>query len=302
MESLLFRWQHMPYHIPSSFSIGPVELRWYGLMYVIAFVVSYLLVMYRLRRERYPYSKETVQNFFMAAVIAVLVGARLGYMVFYDLDTFLARPASIFGSFDGSGRFAGISGMSYHGGLLLLLAAFIIFCRLARISFLNFSDLIVPVVPLGYTFGRIGNFINGELYGRITALPWGMYFSADPSGALRHPSQLYEAFFEGLLLFIVLWRARGRGYAGGVLTAVYLAGYGFARFCIEFVREPDAQVGFVAGPFTMGQVLCAAMIAAGGVLYFIARRRALRLKAGGPDGDQLAEGDMSPAGGISPLK
>lgn len=302
MDSFLFRWQHIPYQIPSSFSIGPVELRWYGFMYVIAFAVSYLLVMYRLRRERYPYSKETVQNFFMIAVVAVLAGARLGYMAFYDLDAFLARPASIFGSFDASGKFTGIAGMSYHGGLIMLVSAFAAFCRLARIPFLNFADLIISVVPLGYTFGRIGNFINGELYGRITSLPWGMYFPLDPSGALRHPSQLYEALFEGIALFVLLQLVRKRRCADGVITAVYLAGYGFARFCIEFVREPDAQVGFVAGPFTMGQILCAAMIAAGGMLYLLARRSALRLKADSDAADQLAAGDVPSTGDISPLK
>ena len=154
----------------------------------------------------------------------------------------------------------GISGMSYHGGAIGVLLASIIFCRKHRINFWRFADLFCPAIPLGYTFGRIGNFINGELYGRVTTVPWGMYFPLDPYHRLRHPSQLYEAFFEGIFLFAILWMMRKKKYFDGFLFSLYLIGYGTVRFFIEFFRAADPQVGFVFGMLTMGQVLCLVMV------------------------------------------
>lgn len=153
--------------------------------------------------------------------------------------------------------------MSYHGGLIGVALAFYIFCRARKISLLKFSDLFALVVPIAYTFGRLGNFINGELYGRVTTKFWGMYFPLDFSGQLRHPSQLYEAFFEGIFLFVILWNIRKKSWRTGSLTALYLIGYGTIRFFIEFFREPETVLGSSFFTITMGQLLCLFMIMAG---------------------------------------
>jgi phosphatidylglycerol:prolipoprotein diacylglycerol transferase len=153
--------------------------------------------------------------------------------------------------------------MSYHGGLIGVVMVFILFCRKHKINFWHFGDLFCPAIPLGYTFGRIGNFINGELWGRVTTMPWGMYFPLDSTHSLRHPSQLYEALFEGIVLFILLWLIRKKKLFDGFLIGIYIGGYGFVRFFIEFFREPDYQLGFVLGFMSMGQVLCLLMMAAG---------------------------------------
>jgi len=259
-------WQHLPSRIdPSVFQIGSFQVRYYSLMYIVAFALTYFLVVYRLQKEKFPYTRETIQDFMLWAIIGVILGGRLGYVLFYNFEYFLRHPSEIFLPFDFSHgmRFVGISGMSYHGGLVGLIAAAVIFCRKHRIAFWNMADLFAPAVPLGYTFGRIGNFINGELWGRATTVPWGMYFPLDGSGLLRHPSQLYEAFFEGILLFAVLWGLREKRYFEGFFVALYMAGYGLVRFFIEFYREPDAHLGFVVGNLSMGQVLSLLMVAVG---------------------------------------
>jgi len=276
VNRLIEFWQHLPHHIsPTLISIGSFQIRYYGLMYLVAFYITYRLVMYRINDEHYPYSGDTIQDLFVWLIVGLLAGARLGYVFFYNFGYYSVHPLEIIIPFDFSRgiTYVGISGMSYHGGALGVLAASIIFCRRRKISFWNLADLFAAAVPLGYTFGRIGNFINGELYGRITGVPWGMYFPMDPSGSLRHPSQLYEAFFEGIVLFIVLWSLRKTRFFDGFLFACYLAGYGAVRFVIEFAREPDAQLGFVAGVLTMGQVLCLTMIAVALVIGAIQKRR-----------------------------
>lgn len=273
MNSFLSWWQHIPENItPYVFKIGVFQLRYYGLMYLVAFSIIYALAVYRLKREDYDYSREMIQNYFVLAILGVLVGGRLGYVLFYDPAYFIAHPLAIVCPFDFSGGFhyTGIYGMSYHGGLIGLMVVTPLFCRKQGIDFWRFVDFFAPAIPLGYTFGRIGNFINGELYGRITAVSWGMYFPLDPSSQLRHPSQLYEAFFEGIFLFIILWYLRKKGRFEGFLLALYLIGYGLVRFFVEFVREPDPQLGFVLGPFTMGQILCLCMVLAG-IILFLAR-------------------------------
>ena len=268
-------WHNIPKHInPNIVEIGSFQLRYYGLMYVVAFTVVYLLVLYRLKNEKYEFPKETIQNYFGWAIIGVIIGGRLGYVLFYDFKYFAANPLRIICPFDISNglHYVGISGMSYHGGVIGVILVSIFFCQKYRINFWRFADLLCPAIPLGYTFGRLGNFINGELYGRITTVPWGMYFPLDPTHQLRHPSQLYEAFFEGILLFIILWSLRKRKFFGGFLFCLYLIGYGLVRFFIEFVREPDSQLKFIFGPFTMGQIFCACMIL-GGALLLLAKKR-----------------------------
>ncbi len=270
-------WQHIPESInPVFFKIGPVYIYYYGLMYLTAILVVYFLSLNRLKNENFSfsYSKATIENFFVWVIIGVLAGSRLGYVFFYNFGYYLKHPLEMLFpfSFNGGFHYIGISGMSYHGGLLGAIIAGAIFCRKFSIDFWNFSDFFLPLVPLGYTFGRIGNFINGELYGRPTEVFWGMYFPTDSTNLLRHPSQLYEAFFEGVLIFVVLWSIRKKSFSSGCMLAFYIFAYGFVRFFIEFYREPDPQLGLILGPFTMGQIFCFLMIIGGAVLC-ISRHR-----------------------------
>lgn len=269
-------WQHLPEQIsPVIFQIGSFKLQYYGLMYIVAFAITYFLVLYRIRREdRFGITKSQVADLTTYAILGLIVGARLGYVLFYNLSYYLEHPLEIILPFDFSNgmTFVGISGMSYHGGLIGILLVIWLHTRKAGLNFWDVMDLYVPVVPLGYTFGRLGNFINGELYGRATTSPIGMYFPLAPQGELRHPSQLYEAFFEGIFLFVVLWNLRKVKMPRGAAIALYIIGYGGVRFVIEYFRQPDAHLGFVFLSFSMGQVLCACMIAGGIGLFFYLRR------------------------------
>jgi phosphatidylglycerol---prolipoprotein diacylglyceryl transferase len=271
-------WQHLPQHIsPVILQIGSFKLQYYGLMYLVAFAITYGLVLYRLKREnRFDITRQQANDITTVIILGLMIGARLGYVVFYNPGYYLNHPLEIFLPFTFSNgiTFTGISGMSYHGGLIGILIALRLYTRRNAIRLRDIADLYIPGIPLGYTFGRLGNFINGELYGRITTAPIGMYFPLAPEKALRHPSQLYEAFFEGIFLFAVLWSFRKVRAPRGAMLAFYLIGYGTVRFFIEFYREPDAHLGFVVGFFTIGQVLCAAMIAAGGCLFYYLRRNA----------------------------
>jgi phosphatidylglycerol:prolipoprotein diacylglycerol transferase len=263
-------WQHLPARInPNLLEIGAFQIRYYSIMYLVAFGLTYLLVLYRIKNEHYAYTKEIIQDCFVWLIFGLILGARLGYVLFYNLSYYLAHPLEILLPFDFKDgiRFVGISGMSYHGGAVGVLLAAVFFCRESRISFWRFVDLFAPVVPLGYTFGRIGNFINGELYGRATSVAWGMVFPHDPLQLVRHPSQLYEAFFEGVVLFAVLWAIRRKSPFDGFLFALYLIGYGLVRFFIEYFREPDAHLGLVWMSLTTGQILCVLMIAAGAAIF-----------------------------------
>jgi phosphatidylglycerol:prolipoprotein diacylglycerol transferase len=246
-------------------------------MYLVAFGITYALVLYRLRHEpRFAVSREQVNDLTTVIILGLMVGARLGYVVFYNLGYFLRHPLEIVLPFEFSDgiTFTGISGMSYHGGVIGIVVAAWLFTRKNGLALRDMADLYVPCIPLGYTFGRIGNFINGELYGRATTAPIGMFFPLAPDKLLRHPSQLYEAFFEGVFLFAVMWSIRRLRAPRGAMLGFYLMGYGLVRFFIEFYREPDAHIGFVVSVFSMGQLLCAAMVAAGGLLVLALSRRA----------------------------
>jgi phosphatidylglycerol:prolipoprotein diacylglycerol transferase len=271
-------WQHLPQHIsPVIFQIGSFKLQYYGLMYLVAFGITYGLVLYRLRHEpRFAVSREQVNDLTTLIILGLMVGARLGYVVFYNLGYFLRHPLEIVLPFEFSDgiTFTGISGMSYHGGVIGIIVAAWLYTRKHGLALRDMADLYVPCIPLGYTFGRIGNFINGELYGRVTTAPIGMLFPLAPDKLPRHPSQLYEAFFEGVFLFAVMWSIRKMRAPRGAMLGVYLMGYGLVRFFIEFYREPDAHIGFVVGVFSMGQLLCAAMVAAGGLLVLALKHRA----------------------------
>jgi phosphatidylglycerol:prolipoprotein diacylglycerol transferase len=269
-------WQHLPQHIsPVIFQIGWFRLQYYGLMYIVAFALTYFLVLYRIRHEaRFELSKDQVNDITTHAILGLIIGARLGYVLFYNLAYYLHHPLEIIlpFSFSNGFTFTGISGMSYHGGLIGVLLAVFWYVRRAKLNYWQVMDLYVPVVPLGYTFGRLGNFINGELFGRVTTAPIGMYFPLAPDKALRHPSQLYEAFFEGIFLFIILWSIRKIKLPTGAMLAIYIIGYGTVRFFIEFFRQPDPQLGFIFLSFSMGQILCTMMIAGGIGLYFYLKK------------------------------
>jgi len=268
-------WNHIPEHInPNIIEIGSFHIRYYGLMYFVAFVITYLLILYRLKSEKYEYSQSLIQIFFLYAISGVIIGGRLGYVLFYDLTYFLEHPLRIICPFDYSNGFSyiGLFGMSYHGGLIGVIVAALVFCYKNKVNFWHFADMLSPAIPLGYTFGRIGNFLNGELFGRITSAGWGMYFPLDPTGQLRHPSQLYEAFFEGIFLFIILWGIRKKRLFNSFHFCLYIISYGAVRFFIEFTREPNPGLGEIFGFVTMGQLLCICMIVGGTFIMLIKRK------------------------------
>ena len=249
---------------PILIEYGPLRVSWYGLMYVFGFLIAYCLVLYQIRRKNFGLSKPEIENLFFYLIIGLAVGARLGYVVFYNLGLYFQDPLEIFAIWHG--------GMSFHGGLIGLVVVGILFARKNNKSFWKLADLLTVTAPIGLALGRIGNFINGELYGRVTQVPWGMVF---PSGGPlpRHPSQLYESALEGFLLFAILWRLKDKKIPEGGILPLFLIFYGIFRFFIEFFREPDAQLGFVLGPFSMGQVLCFLMILGGIALYSFLKKR-----------------------------
>jgi phosphatidylglycerol:prolipoprotein diacylglycerol transferase len=269
-EQFISTWQHIPEHIkPYIFKIGEFQIRYYGLMYIVAFSIVYLLSLHRLKKEDYDYPRTAVENYFVWAILGLMIGARFGYALFYNPGYYASHPLEIIlpFSFSGGFHFTGLAGMSYHGGLIGVITGTAMFCRKYKIKFWEFVDFLIPSIPLGYTFGRIGNFINGELYGRATSSPWGMYFPLDYTNQLRHPSQLYEALLEGLFLFAVLWSMRRMRPFDGFYLSLYLIGYGMVRFFIEFVREPDTHIGLFLGFISLGQILCLIMILGGAGLF-----------------------------------
>jgi len=249
---------------PEILNIGPLSIRWYGMMYLVGFVSSYLLVKYQIKKKRIAMSVKDVESLYSFLILGLIIGARMGYVIFYDLDNYFRNPLEIFAVWRG--------GMSFHGGLIGSVIAGILFCRKLKIDFWQISDIVIVTAPIGLGLGRIGNFINGELYGRVTAIPWAMVFP-DGGPLPRHPSQLYEFFLEGIMLFSILWILKDKGFRAGILSSLFLALYGLFRFFIEFFREPDAQLGFILGPFTMGQMLSTIMILSGaGILFYKSKK------------------------------
>ncbi len=280
-------------------------LRWYGLMYLFAFATAYFLLQ-KLRKEgaldspEYKATEDDVYSFIFTGILFLLIGARIFSTLIYDTSgLYKAKPWLIFWPFNANGKFTGLAGMSYHGGFVGGLLGMIIWCKIKKQPVLKWVDAMACAIPLGYTFGRLGNFMNGELYGRITTMPWGIVFPAAerfsaklpwvkefaaqigmelPASGLvnlpRHPSQFYEAFFEGIVLWLILWTLRKHKKFDGMLTAVYAGGYGLMRFFIEYFREPDADLGYriakdASAPiytntsllnFSTGQILCFLMM------------------------------------------
>lgn len=251
---------------PVALAIGPLKIHWYGLMYLFGFVGGWWLGRLRAARPGSPLTPEQVGDLLFYAALGVVLGGRLGYVLFYNLPQYMADPLSLLKVWQG--------GMSFHGGLLGVLLAMWLFARSLKLRFFQLTDFIAPLVPVGLFFGRIGNFINGELYGRVTELPWGVVFPA--AGPLpRHPSQLYEALLEGVALFVLLWWYSARPRPRMAVSGLFLIGYGVFRFVVEFVRLPDAQLGYLAwGWFTMGQLLTLPMLLLGAFLMFKASSNA----------------------------
>lgn len=243
-----------PHISPEIVRVGPIAVRWYGVMYVLGFASSYALVAYQIKQKSLDLGRDFLDSLYAFIVLGLIIGARLGYVLFYNLSFYVRNPLDIFALWEG--------GMSFHGGLIGSVLAGIWCCRRSAKDPWQFADLVTATAPIGLGFGRLGNFINGELYGRVTDVPWAMVF---PSGGPlpRHPSELYEFFLEGVVLFTVLWMLKNRIRTAGVLTSLFVMLYGVFRFIVDFFREPDPQLGFVLGPFTMGQVLSATMALTG---------------------------------------
>ncbi|MGA9420833.1 MAG: prolipoprotein diacylglyceryl transferase [Rhodanobacteraceae bacterium] len=268
---------------PIAFSIGPLAVHWYGIMYLIGFGMAWWLGERRRRAGRLPIGTEQFSDLAFYGMLGVIVGGRIGYMLFYDTPELIHHPLSLFRIWEG--------GMSFHGGLLGVLVAVWLWSRRNRIHFFDTVDFVAPLIPIGLGLGRLGNFIGGELWGRRTDLPWGMIFpraleslgkTRDQLHALylagqldneaRHPSQLYEATLEGLVLFVVLWVYSRKPRPRYAVSGLFALLYGLFRFAVEFVREPDVQLGFIAFHWvTMGQILSLPLIVAGIVLLLMSR-------------------------------
>ncbi len=248
---------------PIAISIGPVKVHWYGLMYLIGFVSSWWLARRRAQRPGSGWTKNQVDDLIFYGALGVILGGRIGSILFYSFDEFVRDPISIFYIWKG--------GMSFHGGLLGVLVALWIFARFKGKTFFEVGDFVAPLVPIGLGAGRIGNFINGELWGKATDVPWGFLVN----GEVRHPSQLYEALLEGLVLFVVLWLFSAKPRPTMSIGGLFLVLYGSFRFAVEFVRLPDEHIGYMAyGWLTMGQLLSLPMIGFGAIMVTMAYRSA----------------------------
>ncbi len=264
---------------PVALSLGPFDVHWYGLMYLIGFGAAWWLG--RLRARETPgWDPGQIGDMVFYGALGVVLGGRLGYILFYDLQSYLDAPLNVLKLWEG--------GMSFHGGLIGVLVAIALFARRHGKRFFEVGDFVAPLIPIGLGAGRIGNFINGELWGRVSELPWAMVF-ADPraGGLARHPSQLYEAFLEGLVLFAILWFYSRKPRPMMSVSGLFLLCYGVFRFTVEFTRMPDAHLGFIAGDWmTMGQVLSLPMIVAGAALMVWAARAARTISAAPADPDR----------------
>jgi phosphatidylglycerol:prolipoprotein diacylglycerol transferase len=249
---------------PTMVNLGPLQIRWYGVMYILGFMASYFLVRYQIKKKNLDIDKNIVNDLFLFLIIGLIVGARLGYVIVYNLPFYVSHPLKIFALWEG--------GMSFHGGLIGIILSGIIYLKKQGISFWQFADLVAITAPIGLGLGRLGNFINAELYGRVTDLPWGMIF---PSGGdlPRHPSQLYEFLLEGVVLFAILWWIKDFPWKKGTQFCVFLFLYSAFRFIVEFFREPDPQLGFIFSFMTMGQILSVLMGLSSVVLFWVITKK-----------------------------
>jgi phosphatidylglycerol---prolipoprotein diacylglyceryl transferase len=251
---------------PIAVKLGPVAIHWYGLMYLVGFAGVWWLGTVRARQPHVNWPKERVSDLLFYGALGVILGGRLGYTVFYNFSGFLKDPLQLLRIWEG--------GMSFHGGLLGVLVAFWLFGRHHKLGFVDIGDFATPLIPFGLLTGRIGNFINGELWGKPTDLPWGTVFAHAPTAEPRHPSMLYEAFLEGFVLLAVVWWFARRPRPWMAVSGLFLMLYGVFRVAVEFVRLPDAHIGYLAGGWlTMGMVLTSPMVIVGGAMIVAAYRR-----------------------------
>jgi phosphatidylglycerol:prolipoprotein diacylglycerol transferase len=260
-----------PQFDPIAIQLGPVGIHWYGLTYLVAFGVFLWLASLRVRQPQFAqagWTRRDVEDMLFWGVLGVVIGGRLGYVLFYKPGHYAANPLEVVMVWKG--------GMSFHGGLLGVIAALALYARQRNWAFFEVMDLIAPCVPLGLASGRVGNFINGELWGRAAdpSLPWAMVFPQSGSAIARHPSQLYQFALEGVLLFVLLWLYARRPRALGQVSGAFLVGYGTLRFVAEFFREPDRFLGPLALGMSMGQWLCVPMVLAGALIWLRARPKA----------------------------
>jgi phosphatidylglycerol:prolipoprotein diacylglycerol transferase len=252
---------------PVLIEIGPFAVRWYALAYIVGLIAGWRYCVWLAGLPPARVGREHVDDFLVWATIAIILGGRLGYVLFYQPAHFLANPHEILQVWQG--------GMSFHGGLVGVMLALVVFARRRKVPLLALTDIVGAATPIGLFLGRLANFINGELYGRPTDLPWAMVFPTDPTALPRHPSQLYEAALEGIVLFLVLLalaRRESIRRRHGLVTGAFLVGYAFSRILVELVRQPDVQLGFIVGGTTMGQWLSLPMLVGG--LYLVWRARA----------------------------
>ena len=256
-----------PQFDPVIFSLGPLAVRWYGLMYVIGFIAVIVLGKLRVRQGLgLGMTEKDVDDVLIYGVVGTILGGRLGYVLFYKLDHYLAHPVEILQIWAG--------GMSFHGGFLGVLAGVAVFCWLRKKRWITTMDFIAPLTPIGLGAGRLGNFINGELPGRPTDLPWGMWFpQVDRERIARHPSQLYQFALEGIALFALLWWFSRKPRPAGAVSGLFLVGYGTFRFIAEFARQPDDFLGLLALDMSMGQWLSLPMVLAGVAMMVWAYRQ-----------------------------
>lgn len=255
---------------PVFLRIGPVQLRWYGLMYMLSFIIGYFVLRRFAKTRKLSLSTDDLYDLLFYLILGVMIGGRLGYVLFYDLGSYLSDPFSIVKIWQG--------GMSFHGGFAGVILAAIWITRKKGWDFWEIADLVSVGVPIGLGLGRIGNFINGELFGRPTSLSWGMVFP-EGGNVPRHPSQIYEALLEGLVLFLILRFIYKKNLYHGTVFWALVAFYGLFRFLVEFVREPDAHIGLDVGPFTRGQLLTFPMLVLGTAMMITYARRNLPEKS-----------------------
>jgi len=246
---------------PIIFSIGPVALRWYGMMYLIGFLGAMFLANKAADKSQGEWTRDQVSDLLFYGFLGVILGGRVGYVLFYQWEYFLADPLYLFQIWEG--------GMSFHGGLLGVILAVYLFSRKTNKSFLRVGDFVAPLVPLGLGMGRLGNFMNAELWGRQTDVPWAMVFPTDALQVPRHPSQLYEFFLEGVVLFIILYFVTRKPRSLGLASGTFLIGYGVFRSIVEFYREPDAHLGLYFSLISQGQVLSIPMILVGMLVIYL---------------------------------
>ena len=253
---------HHPQFDPIALQIGPLAIHWYGLMYLLGFALVWLLGNHLIKQGRAPFEKKSLEDLIFYCVLGVVVGGRLGYAFFYQPDYYLQPKHWLHILYVWEG------GMAFHGGLLGVIAVLAWFSRSRQLPFLAVSDFLAPLIPLGLAAGRLGNFINGELWGRPTDLPWGMVFPQAMDGVARHPSQLYQMGLEGVSLFIILWLFSSKDRPRGQVSGLFLMGYGVFRFMVEFSREPDAYLGLLWAQLSMGQLLSLPMILLGAIIFY----------------------------------